>query len=433
MFPLLQKLFDPQGFLPLGECFSWQQDVLITNVVGDSVIALIYFSVPFILFILSKRRAFFIHKYIFVVFTLFIWVCAFRHVLNIITVWEPVYYLQGVFKLITSFLAVITVTVFYRSYPKALGLDKANALAKANDRLLEEIAERERAQVALRQANEALESRVQQRTSQLIKTNRELEKEIEQRKKTEEDLLEKNKELTRINSELDNFVYHASHDLKDPIVKIEGLVTALKEEIPEVTPSVNEIFQHLDGSLLKVDKTVLDLTEVGRIQKSEEPETFEEVRFEEVCEQVKLELGNQLNQANATIETNFEKAPSIYFSPQNLKRICSNLMLNALHMRNPEKPLRLTISTEPASDYIMVRISDNSLNLNPPGKQIASVPLPQSARLPEEGFGLSLYIVQRILNNCQGQLKIQSAPGAGSTFEVFLPAKVLQAGNHPSS
>src|SRR5689334_13533610 len=102
MFPLLQKLFDPEGFIPLGQCFSWQKDVLITNVAGDSIIALIYFTIPFILYVLSQRRAFYMHKYSFVVFTLFIWVCGLRHILNIIMVWEPVYYLQGFFKLISG-------------------------------------------------------------------------------------------------------------------------------------------------------------------------------------------------------------------------------------------------------------------------------------------------------------------------------------------
>lgn len=424
MFPLLQKLFDPEGFIPLGQCFSWQKDVLLTHVVGDSIIALIYFSVPFILYMLSQRRVFSIHKYIFVVFTLFIWVCAIRHVLNIVTIWDPVFYLQGFFKLITSLLALITIVVFYRSYPKAFGLDKANALAQANDRLLEEIAERERAQVALRQANEALESRVQQRTSQLIKTNRELEKEIEQRKKTEEELLEKNRELTRINSELDNFVFHASHDLKDPIVKIEGLVSALKEEIPQATPSVNEIFQHLDGSLLKVDKTVLDLTEVGRFQKSDESAKCENLQFEEVLKEACAELENQLSNAEAKIITNFQ-SPTIWLAPQKLKRIFVNLLSNALHFRKPNQPLEIDISTEPASDNVLLRISDNGKGLDLADAGNYQDPNYFPVNEKGEGLGLSYYIVKRIVANANGQIRIQSEPGLGCTFEIMLPIEVV--------
>ena len=124
MFQFLQKLFDTKDFLPLGQCFSWQKDVLITNLAGDSIIALLYFAVPFILYTLSRRRTFVIDKYIFVVFSLFIWVCALRHVLNIIIIWEPVYYLQGVFKLITSFLALFTVFTM----PLSISLRMINGL-----------------------------------------------------------------------------------------------------------------------------------------------------------------------------------------------------------------------------------------------------------------------------------------------------------------
>ena len=426
MFPLFQKLFEAAGFQPLGECYSWQTDVLVANVSGNALIALTYFSVPFTLYQLTKHRKFFIHRYILVLFSIFITFCALRHVIEIVSVWQPVFNLQGIFKILTGIMAIITMVVFYRSFPKALGLDKANALKQTNDRLLEEVAERERAQVALRQANEALDSRVQQRTSQLIKTNRELEREIEQRKKTEQDLLEKNKELSRINAELDNFVYQASHDLKDPIVQIEGLVTALKEEIPQASPSVNQIFAHLDGSLLKVDKTVLDLTEVGKVQKTAENEPCEEIEFQEICQEVSNELEDQLAQANATVISDFSQAPGICFTRQNLKRICSNLLLNALHMRNPNKPLQISIATEAVSDYIRIKITENGSGIANPGPGGNRKPQINAENQHSAGFGLSLYIVQRILNNCNGQLKIQSEPGKGSVFEVLLPARIYQ-------
>lgn len=409
----------------MGECYSWQTDVLVANVAGNALLALTYFSAPVILFWLSRRRNFFIHRYFLVLFSIFITFCALRHVIEIIAIWQPVFLLQGISKILTGALAILTMVVFYRSFPKALGLDKADNLQQSNDRLLEEVAERERAQVALRQANEALESRVQQRTSQLIKTNRELEKEIEQRKKTEEDLLEKNKELLRINAELDNFVYQASHDLKDPIVQIEGLVSALKEEIPQTTPSVNQIFEHLDGSLLKVDKTVLDLTEVGKIQKSDGQEPCEEIRFQEICQEVRNELEDQLVQANATVTSDFSQAPGICFTRQNLKRICANLLMNALHMRNPQKPLQIFIATETISDYIKIKITDNGTGMPSPGPAV-SADRPAIDSAPVAGFGLSLYIVQRILNNCNGQLKVHSEAGKGSTFEVLLPAGIYE-------
>jgi len=424
MFPYLQKLFESTGYVPLGQCYSWQTEVLAVNLIGNIIIALTYFCTPFLVYYLTRKRNLLIHNYLFVVFSLFAILGGLRYVLEIVSIWQPVYYLLGIFKIFAGLFAVATLVILVRNLPQALGLDKARALKQVNDKLVEEGAERENAQIALRQANEALESRVQQRTGQLIKINRELEKEIEQRKKTEEDLIGKNRELTRINAELDNFVFHASHDLKDPIVKIEGLVSALKEEIPNTTPSVNEIFQHLDGSLLKVDKTMLDLTEVGRFQKPDEDKKCEELQFDQVFKDACAELEPQLTAANARIITNFQ-APVIHLASQKLKRIFINLLSNALKFRKPDQVLEIDVSTEPISDYVMLRIADNGKGLNLADSGNYEDPNYFPVNEEGEGLGLPYYIVKRIVSNASGQIRIQSEPGHGSAFEILLPLETL--------
>lgn len=425
MFPYLQKLFESEKFVPLGQSYSWQAEVLTVNLLGNILIALTYFATPFLIYYLTRKRHLIIHNYLFTVFCIFACLGGLRYVIEIVSIWQPVYFVLGLLKIFTGLFAVATLLVLTRSLPQALGLDKADTLKQVNRQLQEEVTEREHAQVALRQANEALESRVQQRTAQLIKTNRELEKEIEQRKKTEQDLLLKNQELTRINAELDNFVFHASHDLKDPIVKIEGLVSALKEEIPQTTPNVNKIFEHLDGSLLKVDQTVLDLTEVGRFQRSDEDEKCEELQFDQVFKDACAELEAPLNAANAKIITHFQ-APSLRLASQKLKRIFVNLLNNALQFRKPDQPLEIDISTEPNSNYVVLRISDNGKGLDLADAGNYQDPNYFPVNEKGVGLGLSYYIVKRIVANANGQIRIQSEPGHGSAFEIMLPIE----GNH---
>ena len=205
MIRFIQKLFDSGGFIPQGNSYSWSPDILVYNVIGEGLTALVFFAIPVIIYFIAKKRhgasqrsliALFIFFYIFVGFT---------HFLEIVTIWSPIYRLQGLFKLLTGLISLISIIALYRAIPSFIRMPGQKRLEEVNLKLRLEVAERERAQVALRQANEALESRVQQRTAQLIKINRELEKEIEQRKRTECDLTEKNAELMRMNNNLNNF------------------------------------------------------------------------------------------------------------------------------------------------------------------------------------------------------------------------------------
>ncbi|HSI91220.1 MAG TPA: hypothetical protein VK927_08895, partial [Adhaeribacter sp.] len=268
MTDYFKKLFETASFIPHGQSYLWEGDVLAAQLVGDGLIALACFAIPPALLYFIRRRRDLSHQHVFLFFAFFILILGITHILEIVTLWKPLFRLQSFFKVLTGLISLITAFLIYRSLPLLLKLPSQARLENMNRKLRQEVTEREKAQVALREANAMLESRVQQRTSQLIKINRELEKEIEQRRNTEQELKEKNQELVRINSDLDNFVYCASADLKAPIVNIEGLVTALKEEMPQRSHHVEEILDRLDGSLLKVDRTVLDLNEVSRLQKA---------------------------------------------------------------------------------------------------------------------------------------------------------------------
>ncbi|MBK0404063.1 hypothetical protein I5M27_13795 [Adhaeribacter sp. BT258] len=202
MLEYVQNLFESVGFIPHGHSFSWQPAILATNVAGDALTALAFLAIPPVLLFLTKKRKDLTHKYVFIFFALFLFLCSITHLFGIVTVWNPVYRIQGVFKIITGVVSVITAFMLYRALPDLMRIPGQKRLEEVNIKLRKEVAERERAQIALREANEALETRVQQRTAQLIKTNRDLEREIEQRKRTEQDLKEKNMELMRINNSL---------------------------------------------------------------------------------------------------------------------------------------------------------------------------------------------------------------------------------------
>src|SRR5690606_15332786 len=107
----------------------------------------------------------------------------------------------------------------------------------------------------------------------LIDLNNELERRVETR--TEEvvareiEVNAKNQELNKVNIDLDNFIYTASHDLKSPISNLEGLVGILKEELEEVSnPTVKQFLDMMDISIMKLRNTILDLAEITKVQKN---------------------------------------------------------------------------------------------------------------------------------------------------------------------
>ena len=179
MSSFLAEIFSQNSFIPHGFCLAWEPGLLWLHVVSDSVIALSYYSIPFaILYFISRRRdlAF---RGIFALTGTFILACGTTHVMGVLTLWVPAYWLDGIIKLFTAIVSIGTAAAMWWVMPKALALPSMAQLEEANRRLQHEIGERERAQAALRDANAELERRVAARTT-------ELEAEVAQRRRTEE-------------------------------------------------------------------------------------------------------------------------------------------------------------------------------------------------------------------------------------------------------
>jgi PAS domain S-box-containing protein len=175
----LAHALSSSGFMPHGMCYLWQPGILALHVISDSLITLAYFTIPFtLLYFVRKRRDLQFH-WMFVCFAIFIVACGTTHLMEILTVWKPVYWLSGSVKAITALASVPTAILLARLIPDALALPSPSALHR-------EIAERKRAEEDVRRANEALEARVAARTAQLEEMNRQLREEARQRQLAEE-------------------------------------------------------------------------------------------------------------------------------------------------------------------------------------------------------------------------------------------------------
>jgi len=294
------------------------------------------------------------------------------------------------------------------------------ALRKKNFELEDKNEELKLIQDELTATNNELEERVIERTKQLSHINNELNNEIAEKRKIEIALKQRNEELIKINDDLDNFVYTASHDLKAPISNIEGLVNSLIFELKEIDGEAKTIIDLINQSIIKFKETINDLTEITKAQKNLE-EDIALIDLNILLEEIKLSIKDLIKNSQAEIIYNGCSFPLVRFSKANLKSILYNLLSNAIKYCHPDRSPVITIGCEKAEGYVILSVKDNGLGINP--EQKAKV-FTMFKRLHDhvEGSGIGLYLVKRIVDNNGGKIDLESEEGKGSEFKIFLKA-----------
>ncbi len=247
---------------------------------------------------------------------------------------------------------------------------------------------------------------------------------IHDQKLAKEELGIKNEELLKINADLDNFIYRASHDLKSPISNIEGLTSVLYRKLDgRVDATEKTMLELISASVGKFKKTIQELTDIAKVQKGLSDEA-EQVSFEAVLQDVKEEVAGLILKTGAVVEDNLQ-VQHIHYPRHDLRSIVYNLLSNAVKYSSPERLPVVIVRTLQDEEYTVLQISDNGLGLT---KVQQSKLFEMFKRLHShvEGTGIGLYIVKRIVENKGGYIKVESQPGQGTTFKVYLkPVPVL--------
>ncbi|MFN3402790.1 MAG: PAS domain S-box protein [Cytophagaceae bacterium] len=234
----------------------------------------------------------------------------------------------------------------------------------------------------------------------------------------------KNEELTKINNDLDNFIYTASHDLKAPVSNIEGLMYTLLETVNTdvaVSEEFNLVTNMMFQSVQRFKDTIQDLTDISKAQKSGNDEC-EKLEVNTIITDVQESIQKEIKESCAEIIINTNTCRYIYFSRKNFRSVVYNLLNNAIKYRSPERTLVINIKTYIVDDYSVFEISDNGLGIN---QEYQTRIFEMFKRLHDhvDGSGIGLYIVKRIIDNAGGKIEVESAEGLGTTFRVFLKTR----------
>ncbi|MCV6639187.1 response regulator [Candidatus Albibeggiatoa sp. nov. NOAA] len=155
---LLAALFSSGQYMPHGYCFQWDENLVRLHVISDAAIGIAYFSIPFMLLYLTIKRNDLPFKGIFLLFSLVIISCGASHLLSILTLYEPYYWIEGIVKVITAIISVIMAILLVFLIPKALSLPSPQQLREYNSTLESVVAERTE---ALRSSEERFELAMQ--------------------------------------------------------------------------------------------------------------------------------------------------------------------------------------------------------------------------------------------------------------------------------
>ena len=271
------------------------------------------------------------------------------------------------------------------------------------------VKERGEAQRKLEEFNENLESMVQERT-------RALNEEINTRKEAEEKIARTNRELSKRNTELDNFVYSVSHDLRAPIASVLGLINLAKKD---KDVSMKDMYlDMINKSALQQDdfiKEILDQSRNSRLEVKRE-----EILFEPLID----ETFNQLRfatSAGKSVEriVNIEQKQPFFSDRWRLKVILNNIISNAIRYRNGKDPV-IKVDVIIDEHLASVAIQDN-------GKGIEEEHLPNVYKMfyratdDGAGSGLGLYIVKEAVDKLNGQIDIKSEIGKGTIVRFAIP------------
>ncbi len=239
---------------------------------------------------------------------------------------------------------------------------------------------------------------------------------ITDRKHTESMLKEQNEQLKKINSELDEFVYSASHDLRAPLVSVLGLINIMKLEKGE---NIDQYLEMMRKSIYKLDKYVQDITDYSRNARVDLH--YGDINF---IEQVSETLdGLRYMQHAEKVKTTVDVTQSVPFTTDSrrLSIILSNLVSNALKysIDQNEKP-KIAIKVSVCEAKAVIYIKDNGQGIDAEHHE-KIYDMFYRATDKSNGSGLGLYIVKETLQKLDGSIQVKSAPGKGCCFMVTIP------------
>ena len=246
---------------------------------------------------------------------------------------------------------------------------------------------------------------------------------------------ERTAELAAVNEELRRFAYMVSHDLRAPLVNMNGFLVELRDGLGVVEEVVDSVRPHLNDAqkqalarslyedipealdfitrsvrkMSRLSNAVLSLAQIGRREL-----TFERINTLLLVQEILATLAYQINQKQITID--IASLADVVADQLALEQIMSNLLTNAVTYLHPDRPGHIRIWTEMSVDKTTFYVQDNGRGINEADLEKIFEPFYRSGRQDTPGEGMGLTYVQTLVRRHGGQISCESVLGKGTTF-----------------
>ena len=328
---------------------------------------------------------------------------------------------------------------------------RAVELVVANKELAFQIEEKEKRAAELVVAIKELAYQNQEkekRAAELVVANRELAFQNEEKAKRAAELLLANKELAyqnqekekraiellRANKELESFTYISSHDLQEPLRKIQifsGRI--LTQEMDKLSENGKHYFERIQYSALHMQNLIIDLLAYSRTSVSERK--FKKINLEALVKEVLVDVQEELQEKNAIIDMSGLNEEYVNIIPFQFRQLMRNLISNSLKFSKSHTAPHVIIKSRiikftennvnnipPNREYCQISFSDNGIGIDSQYKdRIFEIFQQLHAKDAYSGTGMGLTIAKKIVENHNGVIVASGELGQGTTFDVYIP------------
>ena len=401
METILRILFEPSGLTPHGFCLLWEPGLIWMHTISDALIGIAYYSIPLALIQFVRRRTDIAFSWIFWLFAAFILACGTTHFMSIVTLWYPLYWLDGTIKALTAMLSVVTAVILWPLIPRAVALPSPAALRQINIELARQIAERDQAEEALRISEARL------RQVQKMET-------------------------------IGQLTGGVAHDFNNLLTVILGGLDSIERQLVDVpeSPATGAIARAAMMAIKAVERASTLTHRLLAFSRRQplEPKPIDTNRLvADMSELIRRTLGE-------TIELETVLAGglwSVQADPNQLENSLLNLAVNARDAM-PDGG-KLTIETGnsyldeayvaklvepvPAGQYVMIAVSDTGEGMDSETLERAFEPFFTTKDIGK-GTGLGLSQVYGFVLQSKGYVRIYSELGQGTVVKLYLPRRV---------
>jgi PAS domain S-box-containing protein len=263
-------------------------------------------------------------------------------------------------------------------------------------------------------------------------------RDLTERKAAEETVIEnaralevKNRELAAMNQELASFAYVSSHDLQEPLRKIQTFATRIIEtEEKTLSEKAKDYFGRMQSAALRMQKLIEDLLTYSRTNTAEKK--IESVNLNEVISELTTDLKEMIDSKSAKISV--APLPTINAIRFQIAQLFTNIFTNALKFSKPDIVPEISVSAQTVEGssfgqvanakklFYKISITDNGIGFEPEHKnKIFEVFQRLHGRSEYSGTGIGLAICKKIVENHGGVISAEGELDKGATFNIYLP------------